>query len=673
MTQFKKIAWNTSRIIFGCLLAILLVAGGIYVFAFLLGAPDLNNEQNTVLYSEDGNAFGEEKGMESRHWVSLDDMSPYLKEATIMIEDQRFYKHKGLDIKRIFGAALEDLKNMSLKEGASTLTQQYARNLYLTHEKTWTRKLKEAFYAIRIEMFYSKDDILEGYLNTIYYGHGAYGVEAASKFYFDNHAKDLSLAEAAMLAGIPKGPAYYSPINNLEKATERQNRILNVMLDKHIISKQEFTMAQNEELKYAHENENKQDTVGTYFQDTALREAAYLLDMDIEAVRSSGLQIYTTLNLKQQEQLEKEVQEKIDESSEVEVGAIAMRPEDGAIQALVGGRRYDKSSFNRAIQAKRPPGSTFKPFLYYAALENGYTPSTMMESKPTAFELSNGETYQPSNYNGYYAEEPISLAEAIAVSDNIYAVKTHLYLGADTLVETAKDFGIKENLPPVASLALGTAEVSIKDMVTGYGMIANGGKEIEAFTIEKIIDRNGKEVYSKGQHFTEEKLNPRTTFILTHLLTGMFDEELNGYTTVTGAPIAERLTHTYAGKSGTTHADSWMIGYSPSLVTGVWLGYDDNRSMEKIAEVSASKEIWADFMEASHNDDIENFRIPKGVVGVPVDPETGARATPYCPTSRVMYYKSGDAPEHHCDKHFQEEIETDEKGIFEKWFDVFMD
>lgn len=672
MKHFKKISLTTIKIIISCSLAVFLVGTVIYIFAFFLGPPNLNNELNTVLYSDDGEIFGEEEGSESRSWVNLDDISPHLIQATMMIEDQRFYKHKGLDFKRIVGAVIEDVKSMSLKEGASTLTQQYARNLYLSHEKTWSRKLKEAFYAIRIEMFYSKEEILEGYLNTIYYGHGAYGIEAASKYYFNKQAQNLTLAEAAMLAGIPKGPSHYSPFNNLDNATRRQKHILKVMLDNHVITEEQFSMAQNETLSYVQGQNEEEDTVGAYFQDIVLYEAARILELDVESIRSSGLQIYTTLDIDKQKQLEKQVNEKIDDSSDVEVGGIAMRPIDGAIQALVGGRHYEKSPFNRAIQAKRPPGSTFKPFLYYAALENGYTPSTMMVSKPTVFELTNGETYQPGNFNGYYADEPISLAQAIAVSDNIYAVKTHLYLGTDMLVKTAKDFGIKEDLPAVASLALGTAALSVKDMVKGYGMIANGGKEIETFTIEKIIDRNGKEIYSHEERIVKERLDPRTTFILTHLLTGMFDEELNGYTSVTGAPIADQLTHTFAGKSGTTDADSWMIGYSPSLVTGIWIGYDDNRPMEKTSDVAAAKEIWAGFMEASH-DGIEKFKVPSGVVGVPIDPKTGARATPYCPTSRVMYYKAGDAPEHHCTEHFQEHERDEEKGIFEKWFDVFME
>src|SRR5699024_7993305 len=598
----KKITRKTIIFFLGCFLALLLIIGGVYLVAFLLGPPDLSNEQNTVYYSSKGELIGEEKGSESRYWVDLESISPYLINATLMIEDQRFYKHKGLDLKRIVGAAIADLKSRSLKEGASTLTQQYARNLFLSHEKTWTRKLKEAFYAIRIELFYSKKEILEGYLNTIYYGHSAYGIEAASKYYFNKGADDLTLAEAAMLAGIPKGPSVYSPIGHLENATARQQQILKVMLDKDVINENQYEMAMEEELIFEQSNENSVNNIGPYFQDMVLREAAHLLDLDSEVVRSGGFIIYTTLDIAMQKELEKNVLNQLPKSSELEVGAMAMSPEDGSIQAIVGGRDYEKSSFNRATQAKRLAGSTFKPFLYYAALENGYTPSTKMESKPTAFQLTNGETYQPGNFNGYYADGPITLAQAIALSDNIYAVKTHLYLGTDTLVNTAEDFGIQGDLPAVASLALGTATVSVEDMVEGYGMIANGGMEIDSYTIEKIIDRNGKEIYSREINESEEKLNPQSTFILTHLLTGMFDEELNGYTSVTSAPITDQLTHTFAGKSGTTDADSWMIGFSPSTVTGVWVGYDDNRSMDNVMETASSKEVWTGFMEAVYEE-----------------------------------------------------------------------
>ncbi|MFS0673198.1 transglycosylase domain-containing protein [Ornithinibacillus sp. 179-J 7C1 HS] len=673
----KKIKRLLLKMVFGmtlfCISGLLLI----YLFALLLGPPNLLNDQKTTYYSVSGEVIGEEHGVENRHWVGLEKMSPNIVEATLMIEDQRFYKHNGFDIKRIIGAILKDIKTMSLKEGASTLTQQYARNLFLSHEKTWTRKLKEAFYAIRLEMFYSKEEILAGYLNTVYYGHGAYGIEAASNHFFNKSADELTIAEAAMLAGIPKGPTYYSPQNDLERARNRQQHILTIMHEKDVITDEEYFLASREHLTYADPKDREQLSVGPYFQDTVLSEAMNRLELDQESIRSGGYEIYTTLDSKLQKELEESVSKTIADSSDMEVGAVAIDPKNGAIRALVGGRDYAKSPFNRAIQAKRMPGSAFKPFLYYAALQNGYTATTMLMSKPTTFEIGNGKVYQPSNFNGYYADEPITLAQAIALSDNIYAVKTNMYLGTDTLVNTARKFGIKSKLPSVPSLALGTATVTVEEMVSGYGMLANGGYSIDGYTIEKIVDREGRTVYERD-HDRELALDPQKAFILTQLMTGMFDESLNGYMSVTGASIADDLSRTYAGKTGSTDSDSWMIGYSPSLVTGIWTGYDDNRTITSIPERSYAKEIWSAFMEEAHEGKSEeHFEAPEGLVAVPVDPSTGLRATPQCPTSTVMFFEEGTEPDFHCSDHFygdEEEHgheEVEEKGLFQRWFEVF--
>lgn len=677
--QSKKLKRILLKMAFGMLLfgvsAVLLV----YLSAFIIGPPSLVSEENTIYYSMDGEVIGEEQGVENRVWVSLDDMSPSIINATLMIEDQRFFKHNGFDLKRIAGAILKDIKTMSLKEGASTLTQQYARNLYLSHEKTWTRKLKEAFYAIRLEMYYSKEEILEGYLNTVYYGHGAYGIEAASHHFFNKKSSELTIAEAAMLAGIPKGPTYYSPLNDLERATNRQKQILAVMLEKDVISKEDYNLASQEELIYTDPKKRKQLTIGPYFQDTVLTEAANRLNIDQESVRSGGYQIYTTLDIAMQKKLEESIADTVVDSSEMEVGAVAVDPKNGAIRALVGGRDYKSSPYNRAIQAKRMPGSTFKPFLYYAALQNGYTATTMLMSKPTAFEIDDGNVYQPSNFNGYYANEPITLAQALALSDNIYAVKTNLHLGEKTLVETARKFGITSKLPAVPSLALGTASVSVEEMVSGYGMLANGGYKIDGHTIEKILDPKGHVVYEREEIDKSPALDPKSVFILTQLMTGIFDESLNGYMSVTGISMADKLSRTYAGKTGSTDTDSWMIGYSPSLVAGVWTGYDDNRTITSVPERSYSKEIWTDFMEGVHkNQPKEHFDTPKGLVAVPIDPETGQRATPHCPTSTVMFFKEGTEPDYHCSDHFygDESEHTDkdkEKGLFQRWFEVFFE
>src|SRR5699024_4633718 len=352
-----------------------------------------------------------------------------------------------------------------------------------------------------------------------------------------------------------------------------------------------------------------------------------------------------------------------------------MDPSNRSIRALIVSRDYKKSSFNRTHKAKRMPGSTFKPFLYYAALNNGYTPSTKLLSKPTVFELDNGEVYEPSNFNGYYADKPITLAQALALSDNIFAVKTNMYLGSDKLVETARDFGITRKLPAVPSLALGTATVSVEEMVAGYGMLANGGKEIASHTIEKIVDPQGNVLLDLDDKEGEQILDPKQTFILTHLMTGMFDTTLNGYMAVTGSTITDQLTRTYAGKSGSTDGDSWVIGYSPSLVTGVWTGYDNNRPIEVVKETTYAKNIWATFMEAAHQElPDKSFSVPDGIIGVRIDPETGKKATSYCPTSRMMYFEKGKEPKSHCTTHFpgrKNKKEKEEKGKLERLFDLF--
>jgi 1A family penicillin-binding protein len=630
--------------------------------SYTLGPPPLTNQQNTVYYSQSGKVIGEEHGIESRYWVELEDISSELIKATLTTEDRDFYEHHGFDFTRILSAAYHDLRKLSMVQGASTITQQYARNLFLSHEKTWTRKFKEAIYAIRLEMFYDKETILEGYLNTIYYGHGAYGIEAASRHFFDKSANELSLAEAALLAGIPKGPSYYSPFHHYENAKNRQEQILSALKKQGHITDQEKYLATHEALAFTEQQERKKISIAPYFQDIALQELQRILDEDIESIRSGGYQVFTTLDVKKQQKLEKQVKQTMKSNKTMQVGAIAMDPDTGGILSMMGGRSYEKSQFNRAVQAKRMPGSSFKPFLYYAALNNGYTATTSLMSKPTNFKLANGKVYQPSNYNGYYAYEPITLAQAIALSDNIYAVKTNLYLKPERLVKAAKKFGIDSELKAVPSLALGTSTVSVEEMVTGYSMIDNGGIPIEAYTIEKITDVKGNVIYEKEHKDKEPVLDPKKTFILSHLMTGMFDESLNGYMRVTGISIADQLSRTYAGKSGTTNTDSWMIGFSPDIVTGVWTGYDKNKQLETKEEHQFAKEIWAGFMEKAHEGiPPEKFEVPEGVVGVYIDPKTGDIATPYCDDRRLMYFEKGTQPNSFCTLHKPEEKKQDDK------------
>lgn len=642
--------------------------------SYLLGPPEISNEYVASFYDKDGQEI--ETRDKTHTMVELSDIPPYAIDATILVEDKHFYEHQGFDFRGIARAILKNIQSARLKEGASTISQQYARNLFLSHEKTWIRKLKEAFYTIRLEMFYTKDEILTGYLNSIYYGHGAYGIEAASKLFFNKSASELTIAEAAMIAGVPKGPTYYSPFNDEENAFDRQQYILTLLLEGGAITEADYYKAKQEKLYFTTPH-TENDTFAAYFVDTVLDEATGILQLEEETVWTSGYHIYTTLDRSLQEQTEEIVRTQTNPNSAIEISLISTDPKSGAIHSLLGGRDYHTSTFNRATDASRMVGSTFKPFVYYTALEHGYTPTTMLVSEPTTFSIDEKEVYEPSNYNGYYAYKPISLAQALALSDNIYAVKTNLFLHPDEVIKTARKLGITSDLPNVPSLALGSASISMLEMVNAYSMFANGGKKMQSYTIEKITANNGEVLYEKKTAENKQMLDQNKTFILSHLMTGMFDRRLNGHMEVTGSSIIDRLSHPYAGKSGTTNSDSWMIGFSPSIVTGVWTGYDDNQPIQTTEEKMIAKKVWADVMEAYHDpEDDKTFTVPKGIVERVIDPETGMLATSDCPVGYATYFEKGTEPTHYCTIHIPENKqmnkETAEEDYFlKKIFEIF--
>lgn len=669
-----RLFWKgTKWIIIGLIICAASIAT-LYFTCYLLGAPPLEKRQDTV-FLNNGAAVIEHPNL-SNESITLEEVSPLLLQAMVVVEDQHFYDHYGFDFRGIARAIIKNVQSSELKEGASTITQQLARNLYLTHEKTLERKVKEALYTIRLEMFYSKEEILESYINTIYYGHGAYGITAASEVFFDKTPDALTTGEAAMLAGIPKGPTYYSPFNDMEKARTRQQFILSLLRQHKYITSAEYHEAIAEELHYNEKDEQAQTTA--HFLDLTLREASKVLEEEVDSILTNGYIIETTLDANLQETLSKTIRENIDATNEIEIGALAIQPDDGAILALVGGNPHINSPFNRVVDAKRMVGSAFKPLLYYAALENGFTPTTTLVSEPTTFTLKNETTYAPKNYNGYYANKPITLAEAIAVSDNIYAVKTNLFLTPKIVADTTRKFGITSNLPEVPSLALGSAAITVDEMVAAYGTIANGGEEIHNYTINKITTKDKKTVYKKTRGASDQILHPSKAFLLTHLMTGMFDERLNSYTKVTGASIAPKLTKLYAGKSGTTDFDSWMIGYSPSMVTGVWVGYDDNRHLTNVSDYAIAKNVWADYMEGSHEDiETNDFPVPPEMTWKMIDPASGLLATKACPVSKLMYFEKGTEPVEHCTQHAPHHDETKQEppkhtqGFFKKLVDFF--
>ena len=540
----------------------------LYTGSKLAGPPPIEVPQTTVYFAADGTVIGESSTTGNRYWVDLDEISPYVIDATIAIEDRRFYDHHGFDWIRIAGAVLANLKAFGKVQGASTITQQYARNLFLSHEKTWLRKLKEAYYTIRLETNLRKEEILEGYLNTIYYGHGAYGIEAASRLYFQKSAKELSLEEAALLAGIPKGPRYFSPFFDYANAKKRQELILTVMTQEGFISETDAEEAKNAPLEFVG-GMTSEKTFAPYFLD-AVRKELQKIGLDERLISLGGLYVYTTLDVEMQRIAEETVEEIMDPHSTIQTALIAMEPETGYVRAMIGGRDYDASYFNRATQAIRQPGSTVKPLLYYAALEKGFTPATTFRSEETTFLYDDGRgEYTPRNFNNKYANDDITLLQALALSDNVFAVKTHLLLGMDTFVKYLQKFGIESDMLAVPSLALGTSGLRPIELARAYSILANGGKSVEPVFIEKIVDRHGNVVF---EHETKRKkiLDPDLAFVTVHMMTGIFDERLNGYATVTGASISEQLTREYAGKSGSTNTDYWMAGFTPELLAVVW-------------------------------------------------------------------------------------------------------
>ena len=652
----KLLAYKRALIVTGSLItAIGLVAiGSVLLFVKLAGPPAISVPQTTQYLADDLSTFTESNGAQKRYWVPLSDISPHLIKATIAVEDRNFYDHNGFDAKRIVGAIVSDTIAMSKVQGASTITQQYAKNLFLGSEKTWSRKAKEAFYTMRIEDHFSKDEILEGYLNTIYYGHGMYGIQAASHFYFHKDAKDLNLAESTLLAGIPKGPSIYSPLLSPKNAKERQAIVLSSLKTTGQLNanqvKETLGLADRLTIYGTLDTEEKQEA--PYFLDAVNQELRQILKGKEELIRQGGLTVYTTFNAKQQTIAEKVVEKHVSPDGDLQAALVAMDPHSGMVKALVGGNNYEHSTFNRATQALRQPGSTIKPLLYYTALEKGFTPSTTLRSEVTTFSFDDGKgEYTPHNFNNRYANDSITMAQALAVSDNIFAVKTHLFLGEDALVKAVKRFGLTSPMAKVPSLALGTSGVRPLEMTNAYNLFANGGKKVEPYFITKVTGRDGETLYQK-EIKRPRVLSQEDAYVMTQMLTGVFDKRLNGYASVTGASIAPKLSRPYAGKSGSTEYDSWMIGYTPQLTTGVWTGYDRSKKIETKQDKIAAKEIWAGFMEQSLKDEpLKDFKQPKKVVAVEIDPESGLLAHKACPVKRLTYYKKGTEPTHYCSNH----------------------
>lgn len=548
---------NLFKISIFLFISALVIIIGIYVYSYFMPAMSLNSANSYYLYDNKDNVVYQ--GSNKSAWVSLKEIDPKFLNYIISIEDQHFYHHLGFDIPRILKTLFTNIKSGKILAGASSISQQYVKNLYLTFDQTWERKIEEAFLTIKLETHYSKDEILEGYLNTIYFGEGVYGIKNAANYYFNKEPNDLTDEEAIILAGIPKSPNNYNPISNMEACMKRVNVVKSVLKENGTITDDAYNNLNFDNLNlYGKKSTNNLNTL-MYYQDAVMDELSKINSIPEKLINSGGIRIYTNLDLDTQKAMDEEIEAKtLDDDNQV--AGIVVNPRNGKVVALAGGKNYSKSQYNRVLKSKRQVGSTIKPFLYYAALNSGMTEASTFKSEKTSFVFQENKVYNPTNYGNKYANKDISMALALAYSDNIYAVKTHLFLGVNTLVDTLKTCGLKENLAPNPSLALGASEINMLDYATAYTTLASNGYKRELYFINKIEDVDGNVLYIH-KNKEEKVLNDDALYILNEMMRNTYNYNYVDYNSPTVIYLNGKLNQKYALKSGTTDNDYWISGY----------------------------------------------------------------------------------------------------------------
>jgi len=654
----------------------LLAAGGIAIlvialagFAWIWVAPcelggcapldDLAEYQaeGSEILDMNGDAFARLATV-NRQIVSLDSLPAYLPQAFIAIEDQRFHSHGGVDLWRTGGALVENIREGSVAEGGSTITQQLARNLFpdwLPYtDRNLKRKVMEARVARQIERSFDKDKILELYLNHIYLGDGAYGVEAASLAYFGKPASQVTLVEAAMLAGLPQAPSQINPKANLERATARRNLVLAQMVDAGFISIAEAEELKTQPIELAEADDEPDGPESSYFVEQVRRELAERIG---SRFYTAGLKIHTTLDPTTQQVAERELSRQLTaiengsfgtfrhetyaersrngENSEYLQGAVVvLEAATGAVRALIGGRDFGDSKFNRATQALRQAGSAFKPFVYAAALERYRSPVHIVEDSPLQISFVGGEVWEPRNYTDQY-DGPITIREALTRSKNTPTVRLSQDLGVNTVVSMAHRLGITTDIPSVPATSLGAADVRPLELIAAYAAFANGGDRVEPHLITRITDRNGNVVWQATPR-RERVLDPALAFVLTSILQDVVDRG-------TGSAVrAVGFQGPAAGKTGTTNdaSDAWFIGYTPDLVAGIWLGMDQPATIVRGASGGTlAAPVWGRMMRQIYESRPvpDPWRAPSGVVTAEVERSTGAVISVDCPPVGPTY------------------------------------
>ncbi len=659
------------------LVAACLVTGVVVgtIFLFRRDLPNISRLQSiappvkTIIVDRHGTPISE-LFQENRLIVALREIPKPLIDAFLATEDARFHEHWGVSVLDTFRAIVVNVREGRKAQGGSTITQQLVRNLFLTHDKAFTRKIKEALLAVEIESMYTKDEILEMYLNQIYFGHGAYGVESAAHLYFGKSVNTLTLSECATLAGIPKNPSGYSPIRHPEASIARARVVLQLMADAGVISRNEMEIASDQLQPLP--NVRRKVREAPYFIEAVRQEL--LTRYDAETLYGGGLRIYTTLDLEMQHVAEDVVEARLGEMEErqgfrlkhasfsdemkranavdssetqyVQGALVAIDPPTGDILAMVGGRDFTDSHFNRAIQAKRQPGSAFKVFVYAAGVESGMTASDMCVDEPITIPVPGSEDYKPQNYDGEFRGE-VLVRDALAHSVNVPAVRMLLRFGPKATIDCARRLGVTSPLRAVPSLALGSFEVTLLEMTSAFAAFADGGIRATPRFILRVEDRDGNVLEESKTHLVSA-IDPKTAYIMTSLLESVINEG-------TAAKARSFGLHgAAAGKTGTPddYTDGWFVGYTPEVACGVWVGFDRK---EKIGEDQTGSKtalpIWTDFIVGIGHANDPPFPRPDGIVNREICVESGGLATERCERTRSEVYILGTEPSLVCQLH----------------------
>lgn len=609
---------------------------------------------------------------QNRSMISLEGVPEAFIDAIVSTEDRRFRSHWGIDLIGIARAGFHNLRAGRIVEGGSTITQQLAWNLFLTHEKTLSRKIREAVLALRIERTYSKDEILEMYVNQIYFGDGTYGLASAARDFFGVEPSGLTLAQCALLAGLPRNPRDYSPRRNPELAQRRRRLILMSMLDTGVITEESMNQATEEPIEVLPKGSGG-------------RKAPYFVEMvrlyldeayGSRQVYEAGFVVHTTLDLDLQEaaekaledhlvEIERQTRKKVTKASYdtsstrpaerptvtpyLQASAVAIDPTTGFVKVMIGGRDFDDSNFNRATQAYRQAGSAFKPFTYAAAIDAGYTAADLLLDAPLVMELPTGKEWVPGNFDKEF-RGPVTLREALNHSINIPAIRLLTRLGASTVADYAHRMGIRSPIPAVPSIALGTPEVNLIDITCAYSVFENLGIRVEPILVLKVVDRNGV-VLEENETRSEDVLSAQTAYLITTMLESAINEGTGRRARAMGLKVPA------AGKTGTydDYTDAWFVGFIPDLIAGVWVGYDVKQSIGGKSTgtgSAAALPIWAELMiAASESSTVKAFRRPKGIASSRICLTTGLIATERCPETRMEVFAEGTEPVEVCYLH----------------------